>query len=43
MSGTWMAVPNVSTSVPHCTGGPSQLENTRKKNEKEINHYFQVI
>ena len=36
MSGTWMAVPNVSTSVPRCTEGASQLENTRKKNEKEI-------
>ena len=43
MSGTWTTVPSVRASVPQCTGGPSQLQNTRKKNEKEIKCYFQVI
>ena len=35
--------PSVSTSVPRCTGGPRQLGNARKKNEKEIKRGFQVI
>lgn len=43
MSGAWTTVPSVSASAPRCTGGPSQLQNTRKKNEKERKRYFQVI